>query len=213
MFFFVYIITNIINNKQYVGDHSTDNLNDGYLGGGKPLLDNAKKKYGKNNFKLEILEFFTSKQEAFDAQEKYIKEFNTLRPNGYNISPKGGHGTKDCWSEESKKKVGESHKGLKHSKETIKKLSDSHKGLKLSKETKEKLSKLFSGDNHPFFGKKHTEETKQKIKEKLQNKTYNELFGEEKAQEKKQKMSKSMIGKNKGIKNGMYGKIPWNKKI
>jgi len=84
-----YITTNLNNQKQYVGDHSTDNLEDGYLGSGL-YIQRAVKKYGKENFKREILEFFNTKQEAFNAQEKWIKEYNTLVPNGYNISPIGG---------------------------------------------------------------------------------------------------------------------------
>ena len=88
-FNFVYITTNLLNGKQYVGDHSTDNKNDTYLGSGRPYFSRAVKADGKENFKREILEFFSTKKEAFDAQEKYIIQFNTLSPNGYNISPKG----------------------------------------------------------------------------------------------------------------------------
>jgi hypothetical protein len=69
---YAYLITNILNGKKYVGDHSTDNLNDHYLGGGK-YLHFAIKKYGKEKFKKDILQFFPSKQEAFDSQEFFIK--------------------------------------------------------------------------------------------------------------------------------------------
>jgi hypothetical protein len=88
-FYFVYLTTNLINGKQYVGDHSTHNLNDNYLGSGKIIKD-AIKKYGIQNFKKEILEQFNTKQEAFNSQEKYIIQYDTLVPNGYNLSPKGG---------------------------------------------------------------------------------------------------------------------------
>ena len=53
MHHYVYIITNQLNGKQYVGDHSTNNLEDGYLGSGVLLL-RAKKKYGKENFSREV---------------------------------------------------------------------------------------------------------------------------------------------------------------
>jgi len=79
---FVYITTNLITNKQYIGDHSTNSLDDGYLGSGM-AIKNSIKKHVKKSFQKEILEFFNTKQEAFDAQEKYINEFNTLYPNGY----------------------------------------------------------------------------------------------------------------------------------
>jgi len=77
-FTYVYITTNTINGKQYVGDHSTDNIEkDNYLGGGS-YLNAAIKKYGKIYFKKEILENFETKKEAFNAQEKYIIQYNTL---------------------------------------------------------------------------------------------------------------------------------------
>jgi len=82
-FHYVYITENILNGKKYIGDRSCNCLpeKDYYLGSGIHLK-NAKEKYGKENFKKEILELFETKKEAFDAQEKYIKEYNTLTPNG-----------------------------------------------------------------------------------------------------------------------------------
>ena len=45
MFFIIYQTTNLINNKIYIGKHQTSDLDDGYLGSGKLLLQ-AIKKYG-----------------------------------------------------------------------------------------------------------------------------------------------------------------------
>ena len=153
---FVYITTNLINGKQYVGDHSTSNLEDGYIGSGKTALLPAIKKYGKQNFQRKILEFFDTKEDAFNAQEKYIKDFNTLVPNGYNISPTGGRGVKG-WhkhSEETKEKQRLNRRGgvIHHNEETRKKLSKIHKnkkkkytiwnkGLKMSEEFCEKTKR------------------------------------------------------------------------
>jgi hypothetical protein len=88
-FNYVYVTINLINGKRYIGDHSTDNLDDGYMGSGD-LICEAFKKYGKENFKKEILQEFKTKRESFAAQEKYIIEYNTLEPNGYNLHRKGG---------------------------------------------------------------------------------------------------------------------------
>jgi len=181
---FVYITTNLINRRQYVGDHSTNTCDDRYIGSGN-IMRNAINKYGKENFKREILEFFPTKKEAFEAQEKYINEYNTLSPNGYNISPKGGLTVKGCHSEETKKLIGKKRKGQKmpaSAIETIRKantgriktqkelenLSKSLKGKKFTEDHRNNLSKSLieneshKGNRNPMYGKKHTEEAKEK---------------------------------------------------
>jgi len=183
----VYITTNLINGKQYVGDHSTNNIDDNYLGSGKVALWPAIKKYGKENFKKEILEQFDTKQQAFDAQEKYIIKYNTLVPAGYNISPSGGHGCKDCWSEESKNKM----KG--------------HPNW-LKSQTLESRNKISKNNAKSMLGKHHSEESKEKNKQAhLGKETWNKgLKGKQIAwnkdkrgisEETRQKMSNAHTGK------------------
>jgi len=73
MYHFIYKTTNLINGKYYIGRHSTKNLHDGYVGSGKHLL-NAVKKYGKENFKVDILEFANNTDDLWALEEKYITE-------------------------------------------------------------------------------------------------------------------------------------------
>ena len=203
-FNYVYVTSNLINGKQYIGDHSTNNLeNDKYLGSGLTLLRGIKK-YGKENFIREILEHFNTKEEAFNAQEKYINEYDTLIPNGYNISLRGGYNCKNFWSDTSKEKLSKSckgrspwNKGIKWSDEIKQKISDSNKGKikgPLSTETKEKISIANKGDKNGFFGKTHSNESRKQMSKKRKGKKF--------TQEHKNNLSKSHTGE----KNSMYGK-------
>ncbi len=212
---FVYVTTNLVDGKQYIGDHSTNNLNDGYLGSGRPYFKNALIKYGKENFEIKILEQFKTKEKAFNAQEKWINEYNTLVPFGYNISPKGGHLFKGSMSEETKRKIGNANKislkGMIHSPEVIEKRRQSligvGLGLKHTEKTKKKMSisqKIVQ--NNPnviikkrksMLGKKHSIETKKKISENNARSTF--WQGKHLSEDHKQKIS-----------NSNKGKISWN---
>lgn len=85
---YLYKITNLINGKFYIGIHSTDNLNDGYFGSGK-RLKTAILKYGKENFLKENLEYFSSLDDALDAERKIVTEEFCKRDDTYNIAVGG----------------------------------------------------------------------------------------------------------------------------
>lgn len=70
---FIYKTLNLLNGKYYIGMHSTNNLNDGYIGSGT-YLKRSIKKYGKDNFKFEILSFHLNRKELVEAEKKYITE-------------------------------------------------------------------------------------------------------------------------------------------
>jgi hypothetical protein len=88
---FFYRTQNLVNGKFYYGIHSSDNLQDGYLGSGK-ALKLAIKKYGAENFLREILIFFDSREKAFEYEEKFLNEKIINNPQCYNISKGGNRG-------------------------------------------------------------------------------------------------------------------------
>lgn len=70
----IYKTTNLKNGKYYIGKHSTNNLNDTYLGSGS-VLKHAIKKYGKKSFSKTILFVFTDEKAAFDAENVLVENF------------------------------------------------------------------------------------------------------------------------------------------
>lgn len=89
-FHYIYKTVNLKNNKFYIGKHSTDKIDDGYLGSGKHLKSSIKK-YGKESFSREILSFFNSEKELDDAEREFITEDLIQNPLCYNLAT-GGEG-------------------------------------------------------------------------------------------------------------------------
>lgn len=102
-YYTIYQTTNLINNKIYIGLHTTDNINDGYLGSGI-FLKKAIKKYGYKNFKKEILYVFDNKKDMITKEKEIVNEDFILRKDTYNMS-KGGYGLSTLSSEKRKKAI------------------------------------------------------------------------------------------------------------
>lgn len=68
---YIYKTTCTVTSRYYIGMHSTDNLNDGYMGSGKRLRRSLRK-YGKPNHVKEILEFCETRELLIEAEIKVI---------------------------------------------------------------------------------------------------------------------------------------------
>ena len=187
---YIYLITNKINGKIYIGKHSTDKLNDGYMGSGK-LIKKAIQKYGIENFTKEYLAFCDTEEKLNWLERFYIKKYKA-REAGYNLTD-GGEGMLNPKSE-IREKLSNSHKGEKNpmfgkprSEETKRKISAAKKGK--HNNNKGENNHNNKGENNPFYGKEHSEETKQKISDAMKGKTFSE--------ETKRKISASKKGKHK----------------
>jgi hypothetical protein len=106
MFYIVYETTNLVNGKKYRGYHSTENLEDGYMGSGTAIMK-AFDKYGHENFKREILEFCDSIEHALEREAFYVDEEWLNREDTYNLV-KGGRYL--VLSEEAKEKISKTQK-------------------------------------------------------------------------------------------------------
>ena len=69
----IYQTTNLLNNKKYIGKDTKNNPK--YLGSGALLLEDIKK-YGRENFKKDILEYCFSLDELEIREIYYINLFN-----------------------------------------------------------------------------------------------------------------------------------------
>lgn len=82
---YFYKITNISNGNYYYGVHNTNDLNDGYFGSGT-RIKYAIKKYGINNFRRDIIKFFTTSKEAFEFEASVVTEDLIKDEKCYNIA-------------------------------------------------------------------------------------------------------------------------------
>ena len=149
---YIYIITNIVNGKIYIGKHSTNNLDDGYMGSGKKLRL-AKNKYGIENFTKEYLAFCDTEEKLNYLEKFYIKKYNTQNPEiGYNLTD-GGDGITGLF-------------GIKNPMYGVHRYGKDAPmyGKHHSEWTKQKQSKSHKGKETWMKGKHHTEEAKEKLK-------------------------------------------------
>lgn len=172
---FIYKTTDTRNDNFYVGMHSTDNLNDGYVGSGTRLR-RLVYKHGKENFNMEILEYLPDRV-LLKQREKEIVNLDLLKEEKCMNLKVGGYGGLDGLSEEIllKIKKGSSNHQIekwkdpeyrkKHTEYLRQNIIQSHKEGKIKYDT--------------FTGKSHSENTKKILSEKAHLKigNLNSQFG------------------------------------
>ena len=171
----IYKITNLLNGMIYIGQHTTTNPNDGYMGSGK-YITRAIKKYGVENFKKEIL-FECSSQEELNAKElELVNEEFVKRTDTYNLVLGGIQGLSHEQAVEfgrmGQRKLQESLKDLDKREEFYKKIGQHTKQLW------SKNPEIYKHRNG-FLGGHHTEDSKNKLREKAKLRVgeKNSIFG------------------------------------
>jgi hypothetical protein len=155
-FHFIYKTTNILSGRYYIGMHSTDDLEDDYLGSGNRLRL-AVRKHGKENFVREILEFLPDRQSLKKRESEIVNLDEVAKEDCMNLTVGG-----DEWAVKANKihleklKNDEGYKsnfkqnvsdGLKASYQNGRKGKNYHswKGQTFSDETKRKMSESSKG--------------------------------------------------------------------
>lgn len=230
---FIYLTTNLVNGKIYIGQREFQGNDGGYLGSGV-YFRKALEKYGRKNFKRKILKICYTYAQMNAWEIVFIKRYNSQDKNiGYNIAkgnvkcsltnPSKQPSVKKKISDTLRRKIenreikpfsgfhGEEHPlyGKHHSEETKRKISESKK-------------KQLERDGHPLKGVKPSEETRMKISEgnkkwAIEHKEYKSnlmkgklagskhpLYGKHHSEETKRKISQAHIGKMMGVNNPNY---------
>lgn len=223
----IYTITNIVNNKIYVGcttsfskrwrDHK--NLFKKCTHPNR-YLSAAVKKYGFENFKFEILEECAPEYVVFLEQYWINLLDSTNKKFGYNIRNKSDSNLGFKHSEETKRKIGNANKGkqsllgktltVKHkqnisnaklnhivSNETKEKIRKAHLGLKHTEEQKKKIS-LKLLNNKNNSEFKHSQEFKEALSKRMLNNKFN--FGKKHSEKTKEKIRLKLLGNKNGSK-------------
>lgn len=113
-FYFLYKTVNQINSHFYLGKHCTNDLDDKYLGSGKRLKA-AIKKYGKENFKREILSFHSTYEDLCQTERDLITLDLLKSKDCYNLA-QGGHGGYTYYDDRKYSLTSEQRKRISESK-------------------------------------------------------------------------------------------------
>jgi group I intron endonuclease len=186
----IYLIHNEINGKQYIGSafDLSKRIANYYFPSrliDNRYISNSILKYGHNNFVLVILEIlgkseFQSKSSIINREQYYIDLYKPV----LNINPVAG-----------------SSLGFKHSEKSKKLIAEFRKNKPLPESTKLKLSKLFSGELNPFWSKKHSVDSIEKMRAAklgILNPMYNKI--------KSREFIEQMYKDKSGPHNPMFGK-------
>lgn len=180
-------MTNLITGKYYRGKHSTDDPDDGYYGSSEQLRK-AIVKHGIENFKKEILFCAFTESLAYEVEGNvFVTEEEVKDPNCYNAIT-GGRGVSSF-----------DVRGRMVSEKTRKKISESC------------VMRGIPSEQHPMFGRKHSEQTKQKWSEDRSG-AGNSMYGRvgtdhpktgfKHSEETRERQREALSGQN----NPMYGR-------
>ena len=187
---FIYITTNMVNGRKYLGKKKFDDEDNWltYLGSGTTLR-RAIKKHGAESFSRNIVCFCNSLDELNKAEYDLSVYLNVVESDDWYNLQYGGAGGSDgrVVTESTRRKISESNTGKVH-----------------SEEFKEKMREKFKGENNPMYGRIRTAEYSELMRQRMSGEN-NPNYGRRRSEETKEKIRQSLKGKMVGEKNPNYG--------
>jgi group I intron endonuclease len=152
---YIYKTTNLLKGKIYIGQ-KTGVFDPLYYGSGLNL-NRAIRKYGEKNFNISVIGFAETKSELNLLEIHFIAEYRKIygKENVYNIADGGSGG--HTWQGEHP------WKGRRHTKKSKDMMSKARKGVSFSEEHKAKIANALTGKPSGMLGKKHSRETIKKM--------------------------------------------------
>ena len=147
----IYLITNTVNGKQYVGKTQISTAHSWWQHcyeariGSHCAVHRAIRKYGRASFTIEDIDIAESTADLASKERAWIAKLSSRTPRGYNLTD-GGEGVAGFkMSEESRQRMIERLRGFKHSEESCRHMGESHRGKKRRPETMAKIAAANTG--------------------------------------------------------------------
>ena len=166
MYGYIYETYDTLTNKYYIGKHKSESYDENYFGSGKIITRIINKR--KETLKNQLICWCDTLEELNEKEKYYIQQYNSLKPNGYNISLGGDGGPTHFQKHtpEAKEKMSKKKKG-KPSTFKGKHFTDEQRKL-ISERVKEAFAngKGQNIDRHSYW----TEENRKKKSEQMKGK-------------------------------------------
>lgn len=172
----VYLITNIVNGKKYVGISRNgyqvrfhQHLLESHTKYHNSILHKAIAKYGDDKFVVEPIETDVPDDQIKEKEKYYIKLYDTfyLNKHGYNMTEGGDGMSGYSHTKHTRAQISATLTGHKFPESRNKKIQQAMIGREYKEEWKRALSESrkgrFGGCNNSFYGKTHSDATKQLI--------------------------------------------------
>jgi hypothetical protein len=202
---YIYKTTNTLSGRYYIGMHSTDDLNDGYLGSGT-LLRRSINKHGKENHSIEILEYLNSREELAAREREIVSLQEIAKKECMNLKVGGDGGFTLEQARNGGKLSGARHaEKMKNDPEFKKRISEGVGRASKERFLQDRVNYPLVKHRADWTGRNHSQESiakMQEVKKGHGKGSENSQYGKPRSEETKQKIRES-LKKTRELKNNI----------